>query len=83
MIRCRECGTINDETAGFCGGCGQFLEWTGERIDPATADAAETPAPDAQAEADQQAEAERKAAEAEQHAEAERKAAEAAAAAGG
>ena len=33
MIRCRECGTINDETAGFCGGCGQFLEWTGERVD--------------------------------------------------
>ena len=33
MIRCRECGTINDDTAGFCGGCGQFLEWTGERVD--------------------------------------------------
>ena len=30
MIRCRECGTVNDESAGFCGGCGQFLEWTGE-----------------------------------------------------
>lgn len=33
MIRCRECGTVNEDSAEFCGGCGQFLEWTGERIE--------------------------------------------------
>ena len=46
MIRCKECGTVNDDAAGFCGGCGQFLEWTGERIDgdaPSPAETAQAP----------------------------------------
>ncbi len=34
-IVCRKCGTRNEATAEFCGGCGSFLEYTGERVDDA------------------------------------------------
>ncbi|MBW3649206.1 MAG: hypothetical protein KY458_01425 [Actinobacteria bacterium] len=37
MIVCTNCGNHNDDTDEFCGSCGKFLEWVGQRI--------ETPAP--------------------------------------
>ena len=32
MIVCRQCGHHNEDSDTFCGSCGTFLEWTGERI---------------------------------------------------
>lgn len=32
MIVCTECGNHNDDDDEFCGSCGRFLEWVGERI---------------------------------------------------
>ena len=32
MIVCKNCGHQNDDNDTFCGSCGKFLEWTGERI---------------------------------------------------
>lgn len=32
MIVCKACGYKNEVESGFCGSCGSFLEWTGERI---------------------------------------------------
>ena len=32
MIVCKQCGHHNEDTDTFCGSCGKFLEWTGERI---------------------------------------------------
>jgi ribosomal protein L40E len=29
---CKKCGTHNDASATFCGSCGAFLEWEGERV---------------------------------------------------
>jgi ribosomal protein L40E len=29
---CKRCGTHNDASATFCGSCGAFLEWEGERV---------------------------------------------------
>jgi hypothetical protein len=31
MITCGKCGHQNAEGTQFCGGCGEFLEWTGQR----------------------------------------------------
>ncbi len=42
MIVCTECGHQNDDGDGFCGSCGTYLEWSGERIEAPTA-AAEPP----------------------------------------
>ncbi|HYM51723.1 MAG TPA: zinc ribbon domain-containing protein [Candidatus Limnocylindrales bacterium] len=32
MIVCKQCGHHNDDSDTFCGSCGKFLEWTGERV---------------------------------------------------
>lgn len=32
MIVCKQCGHHNDDNDTFCGSCGKFLEWTGERV---------------------------------------------------
>src|SRR5215212_1792975 len=32
MIVCRKCGYRNGERDSFCGSCGGFLEWTGEKV---------------------------------------------------
>ncbi|MEY9893126.1 hypothetical protein ABIA31_006804 [Catenulispora sp. MAP5-51] len=37
MIVCRKCGFRNQEGDAFCGSCGGFLEWTGEKQEPAVA----------------------------------------------
>ena len=34
MIVCRKCGSHNGDTDAFCGSCGSFLEFTGEKIAP-------------------------------------------------
>ncbi|MFI7680254.1 NADase-type glycan-binding domain-containing protein [Actinophytocola sp. NPDC049390] len=34
MIVCTMCGNHNDETHAFCGDCGRFLEWNGEKVTP-------------------------------------------------
>ena len=34
MIVCRKCGYQNGDSDGFCGSCGGFLEWTGEKVTP-------------------------------------------------
>ncbi|MEU1885530.1 hypothetical protein ABZ491_08615 [Micromonospora rifamycinica] len=34
MIICRECGNHNGDADTFCGSCGSFLEWTGEKTVP-------------------------------------------------
>jgi len=33
VIVCSKCGTHNEATAEFCGGCGSFLEYTGTKVD--------------------------------------------------
>ena len=37
MIRCTKCDTVNPDDAVCCSNCASFLEWTGEKIDAATA----------------------------------------------
>jgi hypothetical protein len=32
-VICKTCGQRNDDTATFCGACGAFLEWAGERVE--------------------------------------------------
>lgn len=32
VILCTKCGTRNEETASFCGGCGAFLEFYGQKV---------------------------------------------------
>ena len=32
MIVCKHCGHHNEDSDTFCGSCGKFLEWTGERV---------------------------------------------------
>lgn len=34
MIVCRKCGYHNGDGDAFCGTCGSFLEWTGEKVTP-------------------------------------------------
>ena len=38
MIVCRKCGFHNGDTDTFCGSCGSFLEFTGEKIVPPKVD---------------------------------------------
>jgi hypothetical protein len=42
LIQCGQCGTRNEDGTDFCGGCGEFLEWTGARPATAAATAAVT-----------------------------------------
>ncbi|MBA2281151.1 MAG: hypothetical protein H0W25_07935, partial [Acidimicrobiia bacterium] len=34
MIVCRKCGFHNQDADAFCGSCGSFLEFTGEKVVP-------------------------------------------------
>lgn len=34
MIICTMCGNQNDDSNAFCGDCGKFLEWNGEKVAP-------------------------------------------------
>ena len=45
MIVCKQCGHHNEDNDTFCGSCGKFLEWTGERIAVAQPEP-EPPAPE-------------------------------------
>lgn len=46
MIVCRSCGSHNADGDAFCGTCGDYLEWTGEKLAPTSAKPAATePAP--------------------------------------
>jgi ribosomal protein L40E len=36
MIVCKHCGGQNPDGTDFCGSCGKFLEWSGERVQPAS-----------------------------------------------
>lgn len=38
MIICTNCGFRNEDGDSFCGGCQEFLEWTGEAAEPEAAD---------------------------------------------
>ena len=40
MIVCNQCGFQNMDNDSFCGSCGGFLEWTGEKVGPPPAEAA-------------------------------------------
>jgi hypothetical protein len=39
MIVCTNCGNHNEDSDEFCGSCGKFLEWVGERIETPAAPA--------------------------------------------
>jgi hypothetical protein len=50
MMVCTQCGFRNETEDAFCGSCGAFLEWSGEKVEtdepaPAAPTIAETPAP--------------------------------------
>jgi hypothetical protein len=45
VIVCRQCGHHNEDNDTFCGSCGKFLEWTGERVAVAQPEP-EPPAPE-------------------------------------
>ena len=45
MIVCTECGHRNEDADDFCGSCGNFLEFTGERIEEAGPPAPEPEVP--------------------------------------
>lgn len=40
MIVCTNCGNHNEDTDEFCGSCGKFLEWVGERVETPVAQVA-------------------------------------------
>jgi hypothetical protein len=49
VIVCKQCGHHNEDSDTFCGSCGKFLEWTGERIvvaEPEPEPAAPEPEPE-------------------------------------
>jgi hypothetical protein len=51
VIVCKQCGHHNEDNDTFCGSCGKFLEWTGERVvvaepEPEPAPAAPAPEPE-------------------------------------
>lgn len=45
MIVCTKCGMHNADSDTFCGQCGSFLEWAGEKVAPEPAAAVADPAP--------------------------------------
>jgi len=45
VIVCKQCGHHNEDNDTFCGSCGKFLEWTGERVAVAQPEP-ESPAPE-------------------------------------
>jgi hypothetical protein len=45
VIVCKQCGHHNEDNDKFCGSCGKFLEWTGERVAVAQPEP-EPPAPE-------------------------------------
>jgi len=46
VIVCRNCGSHNADGDAFCGSCGNYLEWTGEKLESASAKlAVATPEP--------------------------------------
>jgi zinc ribbon protein len=49
VIVCKQCGHHNEDNDTFCGSCGKFLEWTGERVAVAEPEP-EPPAPEAEPE---------------------------------
>jgi hypothetical protein len=49
VIVCKQCGHHNEDNDTFCGSCGKFLEWTGERVVVAQPEP-EPPAPEPVAE---------------------------------
>ena len=51
MIVCKNCGHQNEDNDTFCGSCGKFLEWTGERVavaEPEPEPPPPAPAPEAE-----------------------------------
>ena len=46
MIVCKQCGHHNEDSDTFCGSCGKFLEWTGERVVVAQPEPEPAPAPE-------------------------------------
>ena len=46
MIVCKQCGHHNEDSDTFCGSCGKFLEWTGERVIVAQPEPELAPAPE-------------------------------------
>jgi hypothetical protein len=51
VIVCKQCGHHNDDNDTFCGSCGKFLEWTGERVvvaEPEPEPPPAAPAPEAE-----------------------------------
>ena len=46
MIVCKQCGHHNEDSDTFCGSCGKFLEWTGERVIVAQPEPEPAPAPE-------------------------------------
>jgi hypothetical protein len=49
VIVCKQCGHHNEDSDTFCGSCGKFLEWTGERVvvaEPEPEPAAPEPEPE-------------------------------------
>jgi hypothetical protein len=49
MIVCTKCGFTNDASDSFCGDCGEFLEFVGQKVEP---EPAPEPAPAAELEAE-------------------------------
>ncbi len=45
MIICTNCGNHNEDSDEFCGSCGKFLEWVGERVEAPVAAVEETAEP--------------------------------------
>jgi hypothetical protein len=43
MIVCHKCLATNGDADAFCGSCGAFLEWTGEKVVPAAPAEPESP----------------------------------------
>ena len=46
MIVCKSCGFRNTAADSFCGSCGAFLEWTGEKVEAPKPAPAPTPEPE-------------------------------------
>jgi len=46
VIVCKQCGHHNEDSDTFCGSCGRFLEWTGERVIVAQPEPEPAPAPE-------------------------------------